>query len=157
MSELVNALRRLSPNQRAAIVLRHVLDLDTSEVARRMGTVEATVRVHLHRGRRRLRELLGALGRLDALMEQGVDVVLDDTNNLRMLRDRFRNVALEHGYATRLLYLVPPPEVLHARTRGGTGNRTLSLFEAPQPDESPIVLDQVREPMEQAVEIAAST
>jgi RNA polymerase sigma-70 factor (ECF subfamily) len=59
MSELVDALRRLSPNQRAAIVLRHVLDLDTPEVARRMGTAEATVRVHLHRGRRRLRDLLG--------------------------------------------------------------------------------------------------
>jgi RNA polymerase sigma-70 factor, ECF subfamily len=33
---VVDALRRLSPNQRAAIVLRHVLDLDVAEVARRM-------------------------------------------------------------------------------------------------------------------------
>ena len=53
------ALRRLTPNQRAAVVLRHVLDLDVDEVARRMGTAQATVRVHLHRGRKRLRELLG--------------------------------------------------------------------------------------------------
>jgi RNA polymerase sigma-70 factor (ECF subfamily) len=59
MRGLIEALRRLSPNQRAAIVLRYVLDLDTPEVARRMGTAEATVRVHLHRGRKRLRELLG--------------------------------------------------------------------------------------------------
>jgi RNA polymerase sigma-70 factor (ECF subfamily) len=57
---LIDALRRLSPNQRAAIVLRHVLDLDASEVARRMGTAVPTVRVHIHRGRKRLRELLGA-------------------------------------------------------------------------------------------------
>jgi RNA polymerase sigma factor (sigma-70 family) len=54
------ALRKLTPNQRAAVVLRHVLDLDVDEIARRMGTAEATVRVHLHRGRKRLRELLGA-------------------------------------------------------------------------------------------------
>jgi RNA polymerase sigma-70 factor, ECF subfamily len=56
----VDALRRLSANQRAAIVLRHVLDLDVAEVARRMGIATPTVRVHLHRGRARLRELLGA-------------------------------------------------------------------------------------------------
>lgn len=60
LNGLVEALRHLTPNQRAAIVLRHVLDLDVSEVARRMGTAAPTVRVHLHRGRKRLRELLGA-------------------------------------------------------------------------------------------------
>lgn len=59
LSGLIDALRRLSPNQRAAIVLRHVLDLDVPEVARRMGTAVPTVRVHIHRGRKRLRELLG--------------------------------------------------------------------------------------------------
>ncbi len=57
---LIDALRRLSPNQRAAIVLRYVLDLDAAEVARRMGIAAPTVRVHLHRARKRLRELLGA-------------------------------------------------------------------------------------------------
>lgn len=60
LSGLIDALRELSPNQRAAIVLRHVLDLDVPEVARRMGTAAPTVRVHIHRGRKRLRELLGA-------------------------------------------------------------------------------------------------
>lgn len=60
LSGLIGALRQLSPNQRAAIVLRHVLDLDISEVAHRMGTATPTVRVHIHRGRKRLRELLGA-------------------------------------------------------------------------------------------------
>jgi len=56
---LLDALRRLSPNQRAAVVLHHVLGLETDEVAHRMGIAPPTVRVHLHRGRRRLRELLG--------------------------------------------------------------------------------------------------
>ena len=60
LGELVEALRELSPNQRAAIVLRYEADLPVGEVARRMGISAATVRVHLHRGRNRLRELLGA-------------------------------------------------------------------------------------------------
>ncbi len=56
---LMDALRQLSPNQRAAVVLRHVLDLEVQEVARRMGVAAPTVRVHLHRARGRLRGLLG--------------------------------------------------------------------------------------------------
>jgi RNA polymerase sigma-70 factor, ECF subfamily len=60
LTDLIAALRQLSPNQRAAIVLRHVGDLDIHEVARRMGIAAPTVRVHLHRGRSRLRDLLGA-------------------------------------------------------------------------------------------------
>jgi RNA polymerase sigma-70 factor (ECF subfamily) len=59
LTGLVEALRAISPNQRAAIVMRHVLDLDVAEIAQRMGTAQPTVRVHLHRGRKRLRELLG--------------------------------------------------------------------------------------------------
>jgi RNA polymerase sigma-70 factor (ECF subfamily) len=57
---VVQALRKLSPNQRAAMVLRHVLDLDVDEVAKRMGIAAPTVRVHLYRGRMRLRDLLGS-------------------------------------------------------------------------------------------------
>ena len=60
LGDLIAALRLLSPNQRAAIELRHVADLEMDEVARRMGTATPTVRVHLHRGRARLRQLLGA-------------------------------------------------------------------------------------------------
>jgi len=56
---VIEALRKLSPNQRAAVVLRHVLDLDVDDVAARMGIASPTVRVHLHRARRRLRALLG--------------------------------------------------------------------------------------------------
>jgi RNA polymerase sigma-70 factor (ECF subfamily) len=60
VSGLIAALRELSPNQRAAIVLRYEADLPVDEVAKRMGIAAPTVRVHLHRGRTRLRELLGA-------------------------------------------------------------------------------------------------
>ena len=56
---LMAALRCLSPNQRAAIVLRFEADLPAGEVAHRMGITAATVRVHIHRGRSKLRELLG--------------------------------------------------------------------------------------------------
>lgn len=58
LGELMRALRQLSPNQRAAIVLRFEEGLSVEEVARRMGIVAPTVRVHIHRGRKRLRELL---------------------------------------------------------------------------------------------------
>jgi RNA polymerase sigma-70 factor (ECF subfamily) len=60
LTGLLEALGALSPNQRAAVVLRHVLDLDVTEVADRMGIATPTVRVHLHRARGRLRELLGS-------------------------------------------------------------------------------------------------
>lgn len=60
LEHIVDALRQLSPNQRAAVVLRYEADLPVAEIARRMGIGAATVRVHLHRGRNRLRELLGA-------------------------------------------------------------------------------------------------
>jgi RNA polymerase sigma-70 factor (ECF subfamily) len=59
LHDLVEALRRLSPAQRAAIVLFYEADLPVSEVARRMGSTNGAVRVHLHLGRKRLRSILG--------------------------------------------------------------------------------------------------
>jgi RNA polymerase sigma-70 factor, ECF subfamily len=59
LSELFDAMRSLSPGQRAAVFLRYQGDLPVAEVARLMGTTSAVVRVHLMRGRRRLAELLG--------------------------------------------------------------------------------------------------
>lgn len=59
LEELMQALRQLSPNQRAAVILHYEADLSTEEVARRLGVSPGTVRVHLHRGRKRLRTLLG--------------------------------------------------------------------------------------------------
>jgi RNA polymerase sigma-70 factor, ECF subfamily len=53
-----DALGRLSPKQRAAVLLHHYADLSIREVAASIGSSSAAVRVHLSAGRRRLRELL---------------------------------------------------------------------------------------------------
>jgi RNA polymerase sigma-70 factor, ECF subfamily len=56
--DLVVALGTLSARQRAAVVLHDAAGYPAGEVARIVGSTEAAVRVHLMRGRRRLRELL---------------------------------------------------------------------------------------------------
>ena len=56
---VVSSLGRLSPRQRSAIVLHYYGGYSTSEIASMMGSSAPTVAVHLHRARRRLRELLG--------------------------------------------------------------------------------------------------
>jgi len=56
--ELVAALQRLSDKQRASVVLHYYADYPVKEVAAITGTTSAAVRMHLNRGRRRLRELL---------------------------------------------------------------------------------------------------
>ena len=56
--DLVRALRALSPMQRGAIVLHHMADLPVAEIASILGSTRSAVTVHLHRGRRRLREIL---------------------------------------------------------------------------------------------------
>lgn len=58
-ADLMEALRRLSPSQRAAVYLHYQADLPVREVARLMATSSAAVKVHLHRGRNRLRHILG--------------------------------------------------------------------------------------------------
>ena len=58
VADLVRALARLSPNQRAAVVLHEYADLPTRDVARILGCSQATVRVHLAQARKRLRPLL---------------------------------------------------------------------------------------------------
>ncbi|MDP9341137.1 MAG: sigma-70 family RNA polymerase sigma factor [Actinomycetota bacterium] len=57
--DLLRAMRRLSPSQRAAVFLYYEADLPVREVASLMGTSSAAVKVHLHRGRNRLRQILG--------------------------------------------------------------------------------------------------
>ena len=59
LAELFDALRSLSPGQRAAVFLRYQADLPVAEVARLMGTSSGMVRIHLLRGRRKLAALLG--------------------------------------------------------------------------------------------------
>lgn len=57
--EVWRALRALSPNQRLAVVLHYEIGFPVDEVADRMGIAAPTVRVHLLRARRRLRDMLG--------------------------------------------------------------------------------------------------
>jgi RNA polymerase sigma factor (sigma-70 family) len=52
------ALAQLSPNQRAAVVLHHLLDLSVGSVAADLGCSPSTAGVHLHRGRTRLAQIL---------------------------------------------------------------------------------------------------
>ena len=56
--EIVLAMRALSPGQRAAVYFHYQADLPVREIARITGTSAATVKVQLHRGRARLRNLL---------------------------------------------------------------------------------------------------
>ena len=57
--ELIEALSRLSAKQRAAIVLHYAADYPIREVASILASTPGAVKVHLARGRRRLRDLLG--------------------------------------------------------------------------------------------------
>ena len=57
--DLLAALPRLSPKQRASVVLHYHAGYSLKEVAEIIGSTPAAVAVHIHRGRKRLRELLG--------------------------------------------------------------------------------------------------
>jgi RNA polymerase sigma-70 factor (ECF subfamily) len=56
--DVLDALGRLSPKQRAAVLLHHYVDMPVRDVASLIGSSSAAVRVHLSAGRRRLRQLL---------------------------------------------------------------------------------------------------
>jgi DNA-directed RNA polymerase specialized sigma24 family protein len=56
--DLVRALARLSPKQRASLVLFHYAGYPAKDVARIVGSTPAAVTVHLSVGRNRLRHLL---------------------------------------------------------------------------------------------------
>jgi RNA polymerase sigma factor (sigma-70 family) len=59
---LLAEIGRLSPKQAQALLLRLVEDLPYTDIAEAMGCSEATARVHVQRGRERLRERLRNLG-----------------------------------------------------------------------------------------------
>jgi RNA polymerase sigma factor (sigma-70 family) len=59
-TDLLLALKRLSAGQRAAVLLHHYAGYSTREIAAILGSTAPAVRVHLYRGRRRLRALLDA-------------------------------------------------------------------------------------------------
>jgi RNA polymerase sigma factor (sigma-70 family) len=58
--DLVRALARLSPKQRACLVLHHYAGYPVKQVAALTGSTTAAVKVHLSVGRKRLRRLLEA-------------------------------------------------------------------------------------------------
>jgi RNA polymerase sigma factor (sigma-70 family) len=58
-ADVIEALERISPKQRAAVILHRYAGYPVKDVARIIGSTPAAVRVHLSAGRRRLRELLG--------------------------------------------------------------------------------------------------
>jgi RNA polymerase sigma-70 factor, ECF subfamily len=58
-TELLLALPQLSSKQRRAIVLHYYGGYSLKEVATITGSTSSAIGVHLHRGRKRLRELLG--------------------------------------------------------------------------------------------------
>ncbi len=60
--ELSDLLGTLPEEQRIAVVLRHVVDLPIAEIAEVLGRPEGTVKSHISRGLRRLRELRTAPG-----------------------------------------------------------------------------------------------
>jgi len=57
--DLSEAVARLSPGQRAVLVLRDVYGWSNAEVSHELGITQTTAKVRLHRARRRVRELLG--------------------------------------------------------------------------------------------------
>lgn len=56
--EVLVALDRLSPGQRATVVMKYYLDLSDAEVSERLDVPQGTVRRRLHDARKRLRKLL---------------------------------------------------------------------------------------------------
>lgn len=63
------ALQELTSDQREVIVLFHQFDWPIAIIAQHLDMPEGTVKSHLHRGRRRLREVLGAQPRVLANLD----------------------------------------------------------------------------------------
>jgi RNA polymerase sigma-70 factor (ECF subfamily) len=57
--DILAAVRALPPGQRAAVALFYLEDRPIAEVAHLLGCSSSTAKVHLHRARRRLAEMLG--------------------------------------------------------------------------------------------------
>ena len=53
------AIQRLPERQRVAVILKHIEDMPFTEIAQIMGCTVNSAKVHAHRGRNRLAQLLG--------------------------------------------------------------------------------------------------
>lgn len=58
LSELATSLDRLSPSLRSLVILKDVYGLSHEEIAEDLGISVSAAKVRLHRGRKRLREML---------------------------------------------------------------------------------------------------
>lgn len=67
---LEEVLMRLPAEQREILVLFHQMDWPISIIAQHMNMPHGTVKSHLHRGRRKLREMLEACERRSALVQE---------------------------------------------------------------------------------------
>ncbi|MCP2263518.1 sigma-70 family RNA polymerase sigma factor [Promicromonospora thailandica] len=65
-ADVVRALDRLTPRQRACVVLRYFEDLSIEQVADRLGNAPGTVKRHLHDALRVLRDVLEPAGSASA-------------------------------------------------------------------------------------------
>jgi RNA polymerase sigma-70 factor, ECF subfamily len=81
------ALQSVTQAERHSIVLRHLHDLSTTEVARVTGVTAATIRVQLHTGRRKLQTVLSGYDRitpgtrLQRVMDQAESAAADSSAN----------------------------------------------------------------------------
>lgn len=92
-----------------------------------------------------------AIRRVERLMDDGATILVDDTSNLRFLRERFRTVAARHGYALVLVYVKTPLEEIRRRMQASDrqGSRApieaavfeehVRTFEPPSEDEGAVV------------------
>ncbi len=93
------------------------------------------------------------LQRMDALMHEQVSIALDDTNNLRWLRERFRHLALQHQYHVVIIFLNIPlgelerrrKQVLFSKERNSLPDEVfyavIEHFEKPDQDEQTLIFD----------------
>ena len=96
-----------------------------------------------------------ALRRLGERMPAGRDLIVDDTNCYRWLRDRFRTVAFRYGYRTTVVYLDLPLDTISTRMaenerteeRAGMKDavfeRLRTTFEPPEEDEETLIFREV--------------
>lgn len=100
------------------------------------------------------------LQRMSITMQEDTDIVLDDTNCFKWLRDRFRGVALQYQYDVITVYINVPLAELERRRQHAlaTGERNsladaafypvIRQFEIPDASENTIVFDASSHPLE---------
>ena len=91
-----------------------------------------------------------AMSQIQTLMPTFQDIVLDDTNCFRWLRDRFRQLATEHNYQTSVVFVDVPVSEIWQRMSDNQKTQTrhtvkpeiikemAKTFESPEEDENVI-------------------